>query len=137
MSERTRSDGGAVRVEPVRVITDARGLVVEPLEPDGFAAQRNAHLVLTEPGHVRGNHYHERGTEVIVVLGPGLVRLREDGVDRDVLVPPGEATRFVIPPGVPHAFRAPGPGPMVLIGFNTEVHDPARPDTVRVALLEA
>jgi mannose-6-phosphate isomerase-like protein (cupin superfamily) len=44
-----------------------------------------------------------------------------------VEVPAGQAWRFTIPAGVSHAYRGHGPGPMVMVAFNSEVHDPARP----------
>lgn len=122
-------------VEPVSFPTDARGLVIEPLGPDEISAQRNAHLVLTGPGHVRGNHYHRSGTEVAVVLGPALVRLRDADGTRDVTVEPGRAVRFTFPPGVPHAMLNTGDSPLVILSFNTEPHDPARPDVVREVLI--
>lgn len=122
-------------VTPLRRAVDARGTVVEPLGAAEFAAQRNAHLVLTARGAVRGNHVHARGHEVAVVLGPALVRLREDGGVRDVEVPVGEAWRFDLPPGVGHAFRATGDAPMVLIAFNSVPHDPADPDVAPDPLL--
>jgi len=84
---------------------------------------------------VRGNHLHRIGAEVAVVLGPALVRLRDVAGERDAEVPAGEAWRFVLPPGVAHAFRGRGPGPMVMIAFNTHPHDPAAPDVERVELL--
>ena len=80
-----------VRIEPVQLHTDSRGLVLEPLGPEAIPAQRNVHLVLTEPGGVRGNHYHLQGTEVARVLGPALVRVREHGEVRDTQVPEGKA----------------------------------------------
>jgi len=58
---------------------DARGAVFEPLTAIALAAQRNVHVVLTEPGQVRGNHYHTRSTEVATLYGPALVRLKESG----------------------------------------------------------
>jgi UDP-2-acetamido-2,6-beta-L-arabino-hexul-4-ose reductase len=122
-------------VERVALHADPRGLVFEPLAPADIPAQRNVHVVLTEPGAVRGNHLHERGTEVVVVLGPALVRLREEAGVRDVIVPAREAYRLVIPPRVSHAFRAEGDAPMLLVGFNTEPHDPAAPDVVRDLLI--
>ena len=70
-----------VRVEPVVLHQDSRS-VFEPLEPECLPSQRNIHVVVTEPGCVRGNHYHTRGTEVITVQGPALVRIR-DGQDSE------------------------------------------------------
>lgn len=124
-------------IEVVRSIHDARGLLFEPLDAAGLAAQRNAHVVLTAPGAVRGNHRHLVGTEVTVVVGPAFVRLREDGSTRDLSVPRGEVWRLTIPPGVVHAYRNPGPEPLVMVAFNSEIHDAARPDTVRDTILEA
>jgi UDP-2-acetamido-2,6-beta-L-arabino-hexul-4-ose reductase len=123
-------------VEPMAFPTDARGLVIEPLHPDEIPGQRNAHLVLTVPGAIRGNHYHRRGTEVALVLGPALVRFRDADGLRDCEVAAGRAVRYVFPPGVPHAMLNTGDAPMVILSFNTEPHDPERPDVVREILIE-
>ena len=123
------------RIDTIRTFRDARGALFEPLDADGLALQRNTHVVLTEPGCVRGNHYHLAGTEVSVVPGPAFVRLKEDGRIHDIEVPDGETWRFTIPPGVVHAYRNPGPRTMLLVAFNTEAHDPARPDAVREDIL--
>ena len=110
---------------------------MEPLDSTELPAQRNAHLVLTAPGSVRGNHWHRKGTEVFVVIGPALVRLRdgEGGEVRDVEVAPAQPVKFLIPPGVAHAIQNTGDQPMVLIAFNTESHDPRVPDVVRDILI--
>jgi dTDP-4-dehydrorhamnose 3,5-epimerase-like enzyme len=126
---------GRTLIEPVRAHRDGRGALFEPVDVSHIAATRNVHVVLTEAGFVRGNHRHVVGTEISVVTGPAQVRLREDGIVRDVEVPAGEIWRFTIPPGVAHAFRNPGPGTMVLIGFNSEPHDPGHPDAVREEIL--
>lgn len=123
-------------VEPLELKRDARGALLEPIGPSALPAQRNVHLVLTAPGAVRGNHYHERGTEIVVLLGPARVRVREDGAMRDIDVPDGAAYRFTFPPRVSHAFQGTGGGPMVLVGFNSTRHDPADPDVVRDVLID-
>jgi UDP-2-acetamido-2,6-beta-L-arabino-hexul-4-ose reductase len=125
-----------ITIEPITFPTDHRGLVLEPLGPEAIPGQRNVHLALTGPGHVRGNHYHRRGTEVAVVLGPALFRFREGGQTRDLRVEEGQAFRLTIPPGVPHAFQNPGGGTMVIVAFNSTVHDPEDPDVVREVLIE-
>ncbi len=126
---------GKTLIEPVRTHRDTRGSVFEPVDVEQIAGARNAHVVLTEPGYVRGNHRHVIGTEIAVVTGPAQVRLKEAGVVREVEVPAGEAWRFTIPPGVAHAYRNCGTATMVLVAFNTELHDPARPDAVRDEIL--
>lgn len=124
-----------VTIEVLRAFRDARGCLFEPLDRDGLARQQNVHVVLSEPGAVRGNHVHGRSTEATTVLGPCLVRLREDGADRDVAVPDGEVWRFTIPPGVAHAYRNSGDRVMMMVSFNSAVHDPANPDTRAVVLI--
>ncbi|MFO1465117.1 MAG: hypothetical protein U1F35_01515 [Steroidobacteraceae bacterium] len=114
---------------------DARGILFEPLDVEALCRQRNAHVVLTQPGETRGNHFHRRSTEMTVVVGPCLVRLKEAGHLRDIEVPTGEAWRFTLPPGVVHAYRNTGGQVMLLISFSSEVHDPAQPDTVREVIL--
>jgi dTDP-4-dehydrorhamnose 3,5-epimerase-like enzyme len=118
-----------VLVEPVELIQDARGWIIEPVTEAALAGKRNVHIVWTEPGAVRANHYHKRTTEVFVVVGPALVRVRENEVVRDVLVPHGQAIRFTIPPGVPHAIQNTGTRPMILMAFTDQLHDRANPDT--------
>ena len=121
--------------EPVELHADPRGYVLEPVDKESLQSQSNAHLVVTQPGAVRGNHYHRIGTEVAVIVGPALVRIRDDSEVRDIEVPDQKAWRFVFPPELPHAIQNNGSRPMVMIAFNTVVHDPAHPDVVRDVLI--
>lgn len=123
-------------IETLTVPSDPRGFVLEPLDEHQFPHQRNAHLVLTKPGAIRGNHYHRVGTEVAVVLGPALVRIREDEGLVDHEIPAGQAWRFTFPPGLPHAMIGHGPDPMIILSFVTVPHDPSHPDVVRDILIE-
>lgn len=124
-----------VRAEAVELIQDARGWVIEPVDEAGLRGKRNAHIVWSEPGAVRGNHYHKRTTEVFVVVGPALVCVREGAVTREFSVPAGRAMRFTIPPGVPHAIQNTGTRPMILMSFTDQPHDRTRPDTFPCPLI--
>jgi dTDP-4-dehydrorhamnose 3,5-epimerase-like enzyme len=124
-----------VHIESVTTHRDPRGSVFEPLDEAELAAQKNVHVVITAPNEVRGNHRHATAVEITAVVGPCLARLKEAGVIRDVEVPAGEIWRFIIPPGVAHAYRNTGSGPMVLISFSTQVHDPRATDTIREQIL--
>jgi dTDP-4-dehydrorhamnose 3,5-epimerase-like enzyme len=117
-------------VEDISYFQDQRGRLVEPIAAGQIPEQLNSHLIITEPGCIRGNHYHMSGTEIFVMFGPGLVRLREEGVLRDVVVAENACVRFTIPPGVSHAFQNLGSRPMAAISFNTHLHDRTRPDVV-------
>lgn len=124
-----------VIIDKLRRATDPRGLVFEPLDAAGLAGQGNVHVVLTGPGHIRGNHFHTQGTEVTSVLGPAQVRYREDGEIHDHHIPAGEVWRFTFPPQVVHAFRNTGDTTQVIVSFNTVPHDPANPDVTREVIL--
>ncbi len=123
------------RIETLTAHRDPRGFVFEPLTDDELAAQKNVHVVLTQPNEVRGNHSHRTATETTTVVGPCLVRLKEGDSLRDVEVPEGETLRFTIPPGVVHAYRNTGDKVMVLISFSTNIHDPSGTDTLREQIL--
>jgi dTDP-4-dehydrorhamnose 3,5-epimerase-like enzyme len=125
-----------VVVEKLRAARDDRGVVFEPLTAAELHEQRNVHVVVTDPGHVRGNHYHRIGTEVSSVLGPARVSYREDSSITTLDVPVGETWRFVFPPRIVHAFKNTGDTPMIIVSFNTISHDPHNADTVREVILQ-
>jgi dTDP-4-dehydrorhamnose 3,5-epimerase-like enzyme len=124
-----------VTVQPVKTHRDARGSLFEPLTDAELAHQQNVHVVLTQPNEVRGNHVHRTAVETTSVVGPCLIRLKEDGTIRDLEVPAGETWRLTIPPGVVHAFRNTGDSMMVLVSFSTLLHDPTGTDTLREHIL--
>jgi UDP-2-acetamido-2,6-beta-L-arabino-hexul-4-ose reductase len=126
-----------VKVESVGIHQDSRGSLFEPLEAARLASQRNLHVVITEPGCVRGNHYHPQGTEVVTVQGPARVRIRDGQVVQEIVIPDGVVTRFTIPPGIAHAIQNLGTRPMLLIVSSDLVYDPEVPDVVRDILIEA
>ena len=126
----------SVPYERVNIVTDQRGFVLELLSCENFCSQRNAHIVVSLPGVVRGNHYHLKGRETITILGPSLVRFREQGVIEEAVVPDKEAWRFVFLPGVSHAFKNLSGEASILVAFNTLEHDPTQPDTRTDVLIQ-
>ena len=127
----------SLEMDHLMVRSDARGFVFEPLELELIASQRNVHVVISKPGVIRGNHYHLNGTEIITVVGPALVRIREDGKLRDIEILDKKVYRFTFPPKVPHAIKNTGDRPNVIVAFNTCEHDPQNPDTIQDILLES
>ena len=123
-------------IESVKMHRDPRGVLFEPLSDAELAAQKNVHVVLTQPNEVRGNHVHLMAVETTSVVGPCLVRLKETEVIRDVEVPAGEIWRFTIPPGVVHAYRNTGDTVMILVSFSTNLHDPTGAYTRREVILK-
>jgi UDP-2-acetamido-2,6-beta-L-arabino-hexul-4-ose reductase len=126
-----------VIIKQIELKKDDRGCIFEPLDPANIFLQRNIHVVLTQPGCVRGNHYHKHGTEVITVFGSTLVRFHDQQTIKDVTVSENQAVRFDIPQGVSHAFKNTGSKTTVMIAFNTVVHDQEDPDIIGDALIES
>jgi dTDP-4-dehydrorhamnose 3,5-epimerase-like enzyme len=124
-----------VIVQSVKTHRDARGSLFEPLTDAELTAQKNVHVVITQPNEVRGNHVHGTAVETTSVMGPCLIRLKEAGEIRDLDVPAGEVWRLTIPPGVVHAFRNTGDSLMVLVSFSTNLHDPTGADMTREQIL--
>lgn len=124
-----------VNIESLNAFRDARGSLFEPLDQRGLSLQKNVHVVVSEPGAVRGNHLHRHSTEMTTVVGPCRVRFSEAGIRRDVEVPANEVWRFTIPPGIAHAYQNTGNVPMTMVSFNSHAHDPANPDTVPEVIL--
>lgn len=108
--------------------SDLRGSVWEPLAAWEIASQQNCHVAITEPGGIRGNHFHKRGTEIATQRGPALVRFSDARGVQEVQIAEGEVYRFVFPPNCAHAFRNTGTTANVIISFNTLPFDPAVPD---------
>jgi len=125
----------SLKYHNLKVISDSRGFVFEPLPADAFSDQKNGHVVVSDPGVIRGNHYHLKGEERIAVVGPSLVRYRQNDEIKDIDIPAGEVYAFTFPPGVGHAIQNLSDRPNVLIAFNTIAHDPEKPDTMKYVLL--
>jgi UDP-2-acetamido-2,6-beta-L-arabino-hexul-4-ose reductase len=123
------------KYDKLKIISDNRGVVFEPITKNDLAFQENLHVVISEPGIVRGNHYHRVGKETLIVMGPALIRFRQEGKINDVDIPKGKVFRFVFPPGIAHAIQNLSNQPNILLAFNTVEHDPNHPDTVKDVLI--
>jgi oxalate decarboxylase/phosphoglucose isomerase-like protein (cupin superfamily) len=117
---------------------DARGFgFTTPPEALEFVGQiQDMHLASTAPGAVRGNHYHLRRREAIVVLpgtawslhwdeGEGMAaqHRRFDG---------GSAVLVLVSPGSSHAVRNDGSSLLWLVACSSELFDPTETVARRV-----
>jgi|SRR5579863_6728430 len=110
---------------------DARGFsFTAPAEALAFVGRMaDVHLASTKPGAVRGNHYHLRRREAIVVLPGAKWSLHWD--EGDVAVAQrrefsGEtAVMVTVSPGASHAVRNDGDELLWLVAISSETYDPA------------
>ena len=110
---------------------DTRGLsFTAPAEALAFVGRMaDVHLASTRPGAVRGNHYHLRRREAIVVLPGAKWSLHWD--DAEGTTPQHRAfdgrsaVLVLVSPGASHAVRNDGEGTMWLVAISSETYDPA------------
>ncbi len=117
---------------------DARGLsFTAPTEALEFVGRMaDVHLASTKPGAVRGNHYHLRRREAIVVLPGTPWSLHWDegeGSAAQHRVFDGTcAVLVLVSPGASHAVRNDGAGLMWLVAISSETYDPGESITRKV-----
>jgi oxalate decarboxylase/phosphoglucose isomerase-like protein (cupin superfamily) len=117
---------------------DARGFsFTAPAEALAFVGRMSdVHLASTLPRAVRGNHYHLRRREAIVVLPGAKWSLHWDEGDGAVAQHrefAGTSTVLVlVSPGASHAVRNDGEAPLWLVAISSETYDPAESVTRKV-----
>lgn len=110
---------------------DARGFsFTAPAEALAFVGRMaDVHLASTKPGAVRGNHYHLRRREAIVVLPGAKWSLHWDEGDRSAAqhreFEGGRAVLVLVSPGASHAVRNDGDSNLWLVAISSETYDPA------------
>lgn len=108
---------------------DQRGGLVELLKSPGFG---QIFVSRSNPGVVRGHHYHDTKIEKFCVIqGRAVIRFRHilggEVISYEVA---GEEMKVVdIPPGYTHSIENLGDGEMVTLFWASEIFDPSRPDT--------
>jgi dTDP-4-dehydrorhamnose 3,5-epimerase-like enzyme len=94
------------------------------------------HMASTGPGAVRGNHFHLRRREAIVVL-PGAAWSFHwdesgDSAAQHRQFDGSKAVLILVSPGASHAVRNDGEGILWLVAFSSESYDPAESVTRKV-----
>ncbi len=121
---------------------DERGWLIEVLGgdlPNGCKEIGQLHVSVAYPGKVRGNHYYTRKVEWFCVpAGKGLLLLkdRETGETREVIMGADKLKTIKIEPDVIHAIKNIGEEDMVLIVYSNEPFDPDDPDTFYERILD-
>jgi mannose-6-phosphate isomerase-like protein (cupin superfamily) len=110
---------------------DVRGLsFTAPAEALAFLGRMaDVHLASTMPRAVRGNHYHLRRREAMVVLpGPKWSLHWDEGqasAARHREFDGRSAVLLLVSPGASHAVRSDGHAPLWLVAISSERYDPA------------
>lgn len=127
-----------VEIVELRNSGDSRGFsFTAPSKALAFVGRMaDVHLASVKPGAVRGNHYHLRRREAIVVLPGTCWSLRWD--EGEGSAPEHRsfdgvtAVLVLVAPGASHAVRNDGAGLMWLVAISSETYDPAESVTRKV-----
>jgi dTDP-4-dehydrorhamnose 3,5-epimerase-like enzyme len=122
---------GKIEIRELGNSGDTRGhsftIPAEALEFVGRTA--DVHLASTKPSAVRGNHFHLRRREAIVVLPGATWSLHwDDGEGSPAQhreFDGGSAVLVLVAPGASHAVRNDGSGMLWLVAISSESYDPA------------
>src|ERR1700688_763126 len=110
---------------------DARGFSFSPPAAalDFLGQIADMHLASTAPGAVRGNHYHLRKREAIVILPGTAWSLHwDDGEGTPAQhrsFDGSSAVLVLVSPGESHAVRNDGSAPLCIVACSSETYDPA------------
>jgi dTDP-4-dehydrorhamnose 3,5-epimerase-like enzyme len=117
---------------------DMRGFsFTAPSEALAFVGRMSdVHLASTKPGSVRGNHYHLRRREAIVILPGSKWSFHWDEGDGTSAqhreFDGGLALLILVSPGASHAVRNDGAQDLWLAAISSETYDPAESVTRKV-----
>lgn len=112
------------------VFRDSRGWLLKILDgkkPGGPDCIREVYATCSNPGEVRGHHYHHRAREWFCVLSGDASVLLEDpsSGDRRLFMLSGETPGVLeVPPGVAHAVKASSERPLWMVAVADQGHDP-------------
>jgi len=120
-----------IRIEELTSHGDGRGPSYSIPEPalQHLGRVANVHFGLSKPGAVRGNHYHLRRREALVVFPGQQWSLHWDEGDGSAPhLRSFDGTRAVLvllEPGASHAVRNDGHQPLWVMACSSEPYDPA------------
>ena len=119
----------------LRTKVDQRGILAELLKSDHFG---QIFVSRTNPGMVRGNHYHDTKIEKFCVLeGEAIIRFRPVASNKVIEYRvTGKDFRVVdIPPGYAHSIENVGATEMIVLFWANQKFDPDSPDTYPLEVL--
>jgi UDP-2-acetamido-2,6-beta-L-arabino-hexul-4-ose reductase len=101
-----------------------------------FTEIGNVHLVTVKPGKIRGNHFHRKSKELLLIKHISSFRLHwmEQDTRRQRSFDGKGAVLVQIDPGCPHAVMNTGTAELTILSLQEHAYDPDSPDLVKVEL---
>lgn len=129
-----------VRITPLREVADTRGEFFT--SPDAWSSDLasigNVHLTEIRPGCVRGNHYHPRRRELVLIdYHDSFLLAWREGVERHERRFEGRGCVTIeFDCGIPHAIQNTGGRSMLVFSTLDGQRSQDDPDTVRDVLID-
>jgi dTDP-4-dehydrorhamnose 3,5-epimerase len=125
---------------PLKPFTDPRGTLKKVLRQSQLknTGIQEVYLLYTNPGGIRGNHYHKNTLEFfLVVLGTATVALQAPGekTSKTISLAAEGNLLLKVPPQVAHAFKNEGEGQLIILALSTREYSPLDTDTFPQTLL--
>lgn len=131
-----------VILHPLKAHPDERGYLMELLRESDPFFRRFSQVYVSKnyPGIVRAWHYHERQSDIWVVVS-GMIKAamfdrRPDSPTynevQEVFLGDDNRIALVIPIGVAHGYKTVGMEPSLLLNFPDQLYDRAQPDEFRI-----
>ncbi len=123
-----------VDIKKLPVTADNRGYIAEVLNSGFPETVENIHFCVSKPGAIRGNHYHKRKIEwMLVTCGTGKITLEDNTTkEKEEHTVSGEHPVLIkINPNITHAIVNCGTEPMHLFVMTNQKYNPQDTDTFR------
>jgi UDP-2-acetamido-2,6-beta-L-arabino-hexul-4-ose reductase len=128
-----------VEVTVLEKHTDQRGALLDILRDNEInGCIKQVYFSISNPGTVRGNHYHLRKIEWLSVIKGSAKMICEDivtKVKKEIILSDDKPTLVKVSPFTSHAIKNIGNEDMYLLVAASEVFDPINPDVTRDNLL--
>jgi dTDP-4-dehydrorhamnose 3,5-epimerase-like enzyme len=122
-------------IKKLKTHSDQRGWLAEILRQDQIKRPiKQIYVASIEPGHIRGNHYHQKRTEwFFIVKGEGKLCLKDLKTKRKKVLKLSEKLKRVIevPPNTIHAIKNTGKETLFLVSAQDDLYNPKKPDTIQ------
>lgn len=123
---------------PLNKHANERGLLVQNDYPELFEHIKHFMVSYTEPGVIRGNHYHKHKREWFLVI-EGTMDLHimnlETQKREQYTISSSQPELVIMEPNVVHAFCNIGSEKLIFLGLVNETFDESNPDTYSYKIL--
>lgn len=131
-------------IEELKKFSDERGFLVEFVKNNELGEDDKSfgqiYVTTINPGHVRGNHYHDKKNEYYAITSGSVLLVVEDiatkeRAERTVDASGGKVFRIRVGPGFAHAIKNNSDEVITLTAYASKPYNPTDPDQTPYPLI--